>query len=540
MPNIFRPSPPSDALNSPTESISSEKNNVVSEGSPESTKASLRPSEGPTLSTGASDLEATPATEPSFSSGSNRNAELHAIQKEESQTLRTQSIVWATGLSFAVFAAILIWGTYQTIHQIIHLAEIRDQTALPNPSTGGMPTMVAPWRLWLLAAMWAGLGAMFIRLVLWITAERDIEQVNRTIGYQFLDKTLGKSGGYVTLSNKGEISRWSQGAERLMGYTEAEVFGRRLGVLYGSMLDEAESLPENILALAGKHGHHRFNATLTKADGSSLIIEGVAFNDKDHKGTSVGYLLYLRDITSDFEASQRLGKRAKELETIAYELDAFVYRSYHDLRAPLATGLGLVELSRMESNPNQRSQYLDLLRDSIMRLDRNLTDIAALAQSAQRETKWGPVDFDKLLEKVQDQLAYLPGLNEISIVLTINGESTFQSDPDKLGTIIKSLLSNAVKYRRRDDEQPYVDIIIDTTGDGLILYMADNGLGIPKEQINKVFDMFYRANEHADGMGLGLYIVRQTVLRLGGTIELNSRESRGTSVRVVLPSLTSA
>lgn len=434
----------------------------------------------------------------------------------------------------------MFWATYQTVDQVDKLTAIGQQIALEAESQSAFLASVVSWRLWLLAVMWTGLGAMIIRLYLWYTADRDNDQVNRAIGYQFLDKTLGKTGGYLALSHKGEINHWSQGAERLLGYTQAEVLGRRLGVLYGSMLDEAESLPENILALAGKHGHHRFNATLTKADGSSIIIEGVAFNDKDYKGDSVRYLLYLRDITSNYEASQRLAKRAKDLETIAYELDAFLYRSYHDLRAPLATGLGLVELSRLETNAQQRSQYLDLLRDSIMRLDRNLTDISALAQGSQREAKWVAVDFEKLVETIQDQLVYLPELAEMSIVLTINGESKFQSDPAKLAAIIKSLLSNAIKYRRRDDEKPYVDIVIDTTGDGLILYIADNGMGIPKSQITKVFDMFYRANEHADGMGLGLYIVRQTVLQLGGTIEINSREGRGTSVRVVLPSLSTA
>jgi signal transduction histidine kinase len=100
--------------------------------------------------------------------------------------------------------------------------------------------------------------------------------------------------------------------------------------------------------------------------------------------------------------------------------------------------------------------------------------------------------------------------------------------------VLGNLLSNAVKYHAPNKPDPYIQVDFEKTMGKVSFVVADNGEGIDKEHHDKIFDMFYRASENSQGTGLGLYIVKETLARIGGSVELDSKKGRGTTFKIIL------
>jgi signal transduction histidine kinase len=108
-------------------------------------------------------------------------------------------------------------------------------------------------------------------------------------------------------------------------------------------------------------------------------------------------------------------------------------------------------------------------------------------------------------------------------------------DSFRLQVVLNNLLSNAFKYRDSSKEKSFVILRAEVIGANLVIMVEDNGLGIPETHITKIFDMYVRAHETSHGSGLGLYIVKETVEKLGGRIEVASEVSSGTSFTITIP-----
>ena len=109
------------------------------------------------------------------------------------------------------------------------------------------------------------------------------------------------------------------------------------------------------------------------------------------------------------------------------------------------------------------------------------------------------------------------------------------SDSLRLNIIFSNIISNAIKYQNFEAERSYLKINIEVESDQVHIQFKDNGQGIGEKHISKIFDMFYRATTRSEGSGLGLYIVKQTVERLSGKIELTSKLNKGTEIKITLP-----
>jgi len=121
--------------------------------------------------------------------------------------------------------------------------------------------------------------------------------------------------------------------------------------------------------------------------------------------------------------------------------------------------------------------------------------------------------------------------------INIHQEGNFYSSPTRLDIILTNLLSNAIKYADLKKEQPYIEIDIQCSILETQIRVRDNGEGIPDNALTKIFDMFYRASEKGTGSGLGLYIVKEAIQKLGGTIQVSSEQGKGTVFDVRIPNL---
>jgi signal transduction histidine kinase len=223
-----------------------------------------------------------------------------------------------------------------------------------------------------------------------------------------------------------------------------------------------------------------------------------------------------------------------ELQKVNYELDRFVYSVSHDLRAPLSSMLGLISVAEMESN-SKELPYLGLIRDRVKHLDNFIKSILDYSRNARTEIKPALISMERIIEEAKDSVRAMNGFNSLAIRVTLNQTAPFHSDPVRLSIIVNNLVTNAIKFQDYTKEQSYLEFDIDINYDRLVLKTSDNGIGIATEHHQKVFDMFYRGTDRTSGSGIGLYLVKQTVEKMKGTIGLTSEVGKYTNFEVTLP-----
>ena len=232
-----------------------------------------------------------------------------------------------------------------------------------------------------------------------------------------------------------------------------------------------------------------------------------------------------------------LRQRNLELEKAYEELDKFVYSASHDLRAPLMSVLGITNLALMETDVPSQNEYLELIRQSVKKLDIFIINIIDYYKNARGQAEITKIDFEELIRDVRASIQFLPEYGNISIECRINQEVAYMSDLIKLRIIFNNMITNAVKFQDRTKENSYLHISVDVTSKMLKLAFEDNGVGIRDEDLERIFKMFYRADVANSGSGIGLYIVNEAVKKLEGEIKVSSQFGKGSIFEVIIPSI---
>ncbi|QHT70024.1 PAS domain-containing protein [Rhodocytophaga rosea] len=254
----------------------------------------------------------------------------------------------------------------------------------------------------------------------------------------------------------------------------------------------------------------------------------------DETGKPLRMIGTMSDITERKQIEEKLRQQNDDLKKINQELDSFVYRASHDLRAPLASILGLINISRLEENQEIKANYLNMMEKSISKLDTFISEIINYSRNSRIEVSKETIDVPLLMKEILEGLKFMEGFDEIEKKVTIQQTATFVSDVFRLKIILNNLLSNAVKYRAVSSAS-FVMINITIHQQSAVFEFTDNGLGIAAESLDKIFNMFYRASETSKGSGIGLYIVKDAIHTLKGSIAVESELGKGTCFRVELP-----
>lgn len=248
-------------------------------------------------------------------------------------------------------------------------------------------------------------------------------------------------------------------------------------------------------------------------------------------------LTYGIDITSLKHTESKLLQQNSELEKVNAELDQFVYSASHNLRAPLLSMKGLLSLISLEDTRlEDRNRFMLEVYKSIERLDATIHDIIEYSKNARLELNPLEIDLSELLETTADDLRFYEQ-TPVEITKKLKIESPFYSDPKRVKSVIHNLLSNCVKYADTSKTSCWVRIDVYIDDQYCNIRIEDNGIGIRTEDCTKVFDMFYRGTSKRMGSGLGLYIVKEMIHKMGGTIELRSELGVGTSIQITLPNM---
>lgn len=234
------------------------------------------------------------------------------------------------------------------------------------------------------------------------------------------------------------------------------------------------------------------------------------------------------------KAENDLRKRNEELIKINKELDNFVYSVSHNLRAPLMSMLGLIQLAQRDDENKVFWEYWEMMTKSIFNLDETLKEILDYSKNSRNEITIDKINLNYLSQEVWEQLKYLEGFDKISLTCQIEQADDFYSDHFRISVILTNLLSNSIKY-----SNPYVESFIaihaSINTQQAVIRISDNGIGIPINLMPRIFEMFFRASEKSDGAGLGLYIVKEAIEKLKGTITVESTEDVATTFILTIP-----
>lgn len=233
------------------------------------------------------------------------------------------------------------------------------------------------------------------------------------------------------------------------------------------------------------------------------------------------------------ERTKYLRSTLHKLRSSNKELDTFIYRASHDLKGPTASLLGLTMLGKSISNDHRYIEFFDRIEDTAHNMNGILGKLLSMHVILQTTVSYTPVNIEMLLSEVR--AAIHTSRVKHTILHEFNTSLTFYSDTTLLTIILKNLLENSLIFHNPSREL-VIKINVEKKGSMIYLSVEDNGEGIENGIKDKIFDLFYRGSQKSRGNGLGLYLVKKSVEKLNGKIEVSSESGKYTKVTIVLPS----
>lgn len=235
-------------------------------------------------------------------------------------------------------------------------------------------------------------------------------------------------------------------------------------------------------------------------------------------------------------AELNLLRHNKKLQKINNELDNFVYSVSHNLRGPLLSVLGLVQLAQREDIEGKFAIYFGRMTKSIGQLQYTLKEILDYSKNSRSGLIRERIDMGSLLAGVLENLEYMDGFKKVSIHYKVDQQIDFRSDPLRIKILLNNLICNSIQYRN-EKVASFIDIKVVIASKMAHLRIHDNGIGIEKDILPRVYDMFFRGHKQSEGAGLGLYIAREAVMKLKGKINALSESGQYTTFDIMLPNL---
>jgi PAS domain S-box-containing protein len=340
--------------------------------------------------------------------------------------------------------------------------------------------------------------------------------------------------GLITIDEQGTIGSFNPGAERIFGYTEAEAIGQNVKFL----------MPEPYHGVHDQH-LHRYKETGVK----SIIGVGREVSAKRKDGSvfpldlAVGemflhdrrmYVGILRDITARKEVENDRLKLIENLKQSNQELDDFAYIASHDLKEPLR---GLFNNSQF-----LKEDYADLVDEAgvrrldrifflCKRMERLIDDLLYFSRLGRQDLAYRKTDLNVVVHDILEQLESASGQPGVTVRIT-EPLPVLLCDATRIGEVFRNLITNALKYNDKAEKIVEIGCLSQHQGKPNVLYVRDNGIGIPAEFHRDVFTIFKRLRPEDDqvrGSGVGLTFARKIVERHGGHIWIDSEVGKGTT-----------
>jgi len=231
----------------------------------------------------------------------------------------------------------------------------------------------------------------------------------------------------------------------------------------------------------------------------------------------------------------RLAQQNKELIESNKSLDQFTSAVSHDLKSPLNSSIGLLDLLDSSYSHEELLHFTGMVSNNLKKMKSFILELIELSRNANQGVKFEALDLKKMVVDVYELFDQTTVQKSVDKRLLINGKAPFLGDKSRLSVVFSNLISNAINYHNPSVVNPFCDIRIDVLKDEVFITVRDNGKGIPKQHQEKIFDMFFRAETSVSGTGLGLFLVKEVIDKMGGSIKVNSEEGMGTTFYIILP-----
>lgn len=360
----------------------------------------------------------------------------------------------------------------------------------------------------------------------------------------------------VTLDARGQVVEWNSSAERLFGFSREEVVGSQIDrmITNADTYAEAVKLTEETLSQAGIAP---VETVRCRKDGS-LVDVILAASPVRVAGASIGAVAIYTDITERKLAEKQLERYAAELKQANEEVKHFAYIVSHDLRAPLVNLKGFSSelrfaLEDIQGSLDQAMPHLDeeqrqtlttalqedvpealnFIEFSVTRMDHFINAVLKLSRLGRRELSMEPIDMNTLIRETLEPLGHQIERSQVQV--RVEELPVVIADRTAMEQIMGNLLGNALKYLE-PGRPGVIEVTADHGEDEVVVRVRDNGRGIAKDDMHKVFAPFRRAGrQDVPGEGMGLAYVQTLVRQHGGRIWCESELGEGTTFHLAIP-----
>lgn len=233
-----------------------------------------------------------------------------------------------------------------------------------------------------------------------------------------------------------------------------------------------------------------------------------------------------------YVANMLIENKNAELQIAYDELDKFAYSVTHDMRNPLMSILGAVEVSEDIEDISEIKEMLHLIKESVLNLDVYIQNIHDYYNVNRGQLQISEIDFKDIVEEQLETFRLTAKMKQVKMNTRIIQNETFRGDAMSMKIILNNLLSNALKYQKKENLDKQVELEIRVDAGELTICIKDNGIGISGSHIGDIFNMFFRATSQDVGSGFGLYNVKDALLKLNGEIKVDSVVNEGTTFTV--------
>ncbi|TKC09012.1 hybrid sensor histidine kinase/response regulator [Pedobacter frigoris] len=235
-----------------------------------------------------------------------------------------------------------------------------------------------------------------------------------------------------------------------------------------------------------------------------------------------------------YKAKIDLREKIAELEKTNDELNRFIYSISHELRAPLVSAMGIVNVVKMENLFHSSGEYWGMIETCSNKLDYYIQKTLQYYKNNKLVHEKSPVDFKTIINELIELYSYSD--KETHFTVDIIQDIPFYGDAFRIEVILGNLISNAIKYQKKEEKNKKVEIHIEVTKDIAEITISDNGMGILNEHLEKIFTQFFKSKTN-HGSGLGLFIVKEALNKISGKISVSSNTIDGTTFKIIIPNV---
>ncbi len=265
------------------------------------------------------------------------------------------------------------------------------------------------------------------------------------------------------------------------------------------------------------------------------INKGHIFRYIKKPWTDVDIRSAIEEANKYYTTSSMLAVKNKELQSAYDELGKFAYSVTHDMRGPLLSVIGALDIARGMSSIEEMRDILDMMDVAVKKLDEFIRNMHEYYNLKRAELIFENISFNKVMGDVATFFRIGKKMDNINFTYNVVQDEPFFSDEIAIKIVLNNLLSNAFKYQRKDVTEKKVHVDLSVNNNEVAITVTDNGIGIEEAHIPHVFEMFYRATSEETGSGFGLYNVKDALNKLKGNIQVSSVVNEGTTFKVTIP-----